>query len=100
MIVSNPTIISIKQIADIVNEELEPKGYKICTDIDPTSFDFETRSITTDTSRMRNVLGIEPINLKKTIIDSVYSYIEHGLFVPESNIKKEKSFSFMFFNKQ
>lgn len=93
-------MVTIKQIADIINEELEPKGYKICTDIDPDSLDFENRLVSADTSRMRNVLGIEPISLKQTIIDSIYSYMEHGIFIPEPEIKKEKSFSFIYFNKQ
>ncbi len=48
---------------------------------------------------MRDILGIEPIDFRKTIIDMAYSFFYQGILSPES-IKKTKSFSFIFFNKQ
>jgi hypothetical protein len=91
------TPITIKFIAEILNEELSPKGYKISTE----SLNDEDGKRTVnyiDNSRMVNVLGVSPIDLKKTLIDTVYSFIEHGIFKPEINRKKKKTFSFTYFN--
>ena len=97
LISSSNTPITIKFMAEILNEELSPKGYKISTE---SLNDEENKKILNliDNSRMVNVLGISPIDLKKTLIDTVYSFIEHGIFKPEFSRIRKKAFSFIYFN--
>lgn len=87
--------IPIQQWAEILQHELEPKGYKISTNADPIS-EKEKSLYNVDDSRMRNVLGIVPIDYRKTIIDTAYSLIKHKLIKP---YESKKSFSFQSFNK-
>jgi hypothetical protein len=51
---------------------------------------------------MIHVLGINPIDIKKTLIDTVYSFFEHGILKParDQDTKKKSSFSFIHFNKK
>ncbi len=97
LISSSNTPITIKLMAEILNEELSPKGYKISTE---SLNDEENKRILNmiDNSRMINVLGISPTEIKKTLIDTVYSFIEHEIFKPELNRRKKKAFTFLHFN--
>ena len=55
-----------------------------------------------DNYRMIHVLGITPIDIKKTINDTIYSFFDHGILKPisEQDTKKKSSFSFIHFNKK
>jgi nucleoside-diphosphate-sugar epimerase len=75
ILVSSNTTISMKQWADILNEEFGPKGYKIPTELD----NGKTLFAKIDDSRMRNVLGISPRDFKSTVIDMANSIIENKL---------------------
>ena len=81
------------QIANIVAKEFRPQGYKVPTRTGP-NFLFHImalfnevakrlvpdlgRKTEYDNSRLRNVLGITPIPVEKSILDMCYSMIETG----------------------
>jgi nucleoside-diphosphate-sugar epimerase len=88
--------ITLKQIAKILQEEFGPKGYKISTDADQIC-EKEKDAIIADDSLMRNILGIVPIDVKRTIIETAYSLIEQNLV---KRFEKKKSFRFQYFNKK
>ncbi len=100
LITSTKSTISIKKWAEILNEEFGPKGYKISIDSDVLN----EEHIQVDDSRMRNILGITPINLRQTIIDTANSLIEQRLIskpfsLSSSSNSQKKSFTFQYFNK-
>ena len=81
------------QIANVVDEEFRRQGYKIPTRTAPNFFfhivalfDGTVKRILPalgnksefDNSRLRNVLGITPIPIQKSILDMCYSLIETG----------------------
>ncbi len=80
--------------SEILVEEFGPQGFQISTDADSIT---ATPKIV-DNSRMRHILGITPIDIKKTIIDTIYSFFEHGILNPKPKFKKKSSFSFIHFN--
>ncbi len=96
MITSITEAITLKEIAKILKDEFEPKGFKISTDADQIS-EKEKDGFTVDDTLMRNVLGIEPIDFKQTIIETAYSLIEQNLVQP---FEPKKSFKFKYFNKK
>ena len=84
---------SMLEFALILAAEFDPKGYNVPTKVAPnffvrlaSVFDKSVNLITPmlgkkfkfENSRLRNVLQIEPIPLKKTIIDMANSMIEKG----------------------
>ena len=84
---------SIKEYADILAAEFGSKGYSVPTMVAPNFlirmyalFDKSVRMITPslgikynfDNSRMKNVLKIEPVPLKNTLVDMANSMIEKG----------------------
>jgi hypothetical protein len=79
-----------------LHEELGSKGYRISTEADPMCEKIKD-GLRIDDFRMRNVLGLTPIDSNKTIIDTAYSLIEQNLIKP---FEQKKSFSFQFFNKK
>ena len=96
MIASTTEAITLKDIAKILQEELGSKGYKISTSADAIC-EKQKDGLKVDDSRMRNVLGITPIDYKKTILDTAYSLIEQNLI---KQYEPKKSFSFQYFNKK
>ncbi len=79
LIVSSEKTIPCSKWLEIYNSEFVPKGFKeIHREFapDPNPGNRLSRS---DNSRMRTVLGIEPIDFKDTIVDTVNSFIEYGL---------------------
>jgi hypothetical protein len=80
-------------------EEFGPHGFQISTEADPIC---DPMPNVTDNYRMRHILGINPIDVKKTIIDTVYSFFEYGILNPDPNHDsiKKTSFSFIHFNKK
>lgn len=82
---------AIKDYADILSAEFGPKGYRVPTMVAPNFlirmyalFDKSVRMITPslgikysfDNTRMKNVLKVEPISLKNTLVDMANSMIE------------------------
>ena len=91
----------ISDLAQIYVEEFKEQGYNIPTRNAPdigikiySLFDKTTRLIlpsmgkvtTYDTSRMKNVLGVEARDVKDTLIDMAYTMIENG------QVKKTKKY--------
>ena len=75
IVASNIRFNSMKEFADILREEFEPKGFNIAKDEEPGPGN-NTR---VDNSRLIQVLGIEPIALKNTLVDMANSLIEAGI---------------------
>lgn len=73
-------MVPMKKWAEILKEEFEPKGFTISTESEPVKEKGSNAKI--DDTRMRKVLGITPIDFKKTLIDMANSFIEHGLVTP------------------
>lgn len=78
-ILSQPNLVSFKEMADILHEEFGPKGYKIPREEDSTGNDIPLSKASVDNSRMLNVLKISPFSLRQTLIDMANSLIENGL---------------------
>jgi len=74
-IVSEREFVTMKTIAEYLRAEFEPKGYKIPTEAEPGT---QSKS-TVNNSRLINDLKINPTPLKKTVIDMVQSFIDHGV---------------------
>jgi nucleoside-diphosphate-sugar epimerase len=99
LIVSKNDTDSLQQTAIWLNEEFSPKGYCISTKLAP---DFLVKIIGLfdrgvaflvpvlskkpkfDNTRYTSVLGIKPIDTKKSVIDMAHSLIEKGL-IPNYN---------------
>ena len=92
----------LSRIAEILSNEFKPQGYNIPLSTAPYAlvwllgwFDKSVRMILpsigkktkVDNARMREVLGVEPRDIKDTFIDMVYSMIEKGM------IKKTKAYN-------
>ena len=73
IITSSREFVPMKQWADILIEEFEAKGYQIPREVEENTKPL-TRSILDD-SRMINVLGLTPHDIKSTIIDMANSVI-------------------------
>lgn len=91
----------MKEIAQILSKEFKPQGYNVATANCPNPilwmtslFDKTIKMVMPnigkvykfDNARMKNVLGITPIEVKETLIDMAYSLIESGL------VKKTKKY--------
>ena len=83
----------MSEVAEIIQKEFDPQGYKIKTRKLPkfllwlgSIFDSSAKKIlpvvgkqlTYDTTPMKTVLGIESIDQQKMLIDMAYSLIEYG----------------------
>ena len=86
--------ISMKEMSNIIANEFKPQGYRIPSFVMPKfgvwvykAFDPSARLIypmigkmsTYANDRMRDVLGIQPENVSKSIIDTCYNLIELGI---------------------
>jgi nucleoside-diphosphate-sugar epimerase len=76
IIASLPRSLNMKEATEILREEYASKGYSNI----PTKLDqVEDPKTVFDNSRMVNILGITPIDYKKTILDMAESLINAGL---------------------
>lgn len=71
IIVSSPKNVSLSVIAKIVREA----GYKVAADLDER----QIVDSTFDDSNLRNILKIEPTDLKKSVLDTVESFVNFGI---------------------
>lgn len=77
-ILSQPNLVSFKEMADILHEEFGSKGYRISREEDSTDNDKPLSKASVDNSRMLDVLKITPFSLRQTLIDMANSLIENG----------------------
>ncbi|KAK3803721.1 hypothetical protein RRG08_047685 [Elysia crispata] len=90
-ILVNSELVFYPSLIRTVAEEMNPQGYKIPTKTMPnfvlrilSLFSSSIRTlreiaeIPVSTERFKNVLGIQPIPIKKTLIDMAYSLVEVG----------------------
>jgi nucleoside-diphosphate-sugar epimerase len=77
IVVSEKKFISMKQCADIARKYFPQ--YKLPTEEEPGNG--LGKYAQTDNSNLRNILGINPIDFDKTIIDMTNSLIEKGFFL-------------------
>lgn len=78
-ILTQPNLVSFKEMADILYEEFEQKGYKIPREEENEIDNKPLSKASVDNWRMLNVLKISPISLKQTLVDMANSLIENGL---------------------
>lgn len=93
ILISNTEPFTFQTYAKWLSEEFGPKGYKISTMVAPnrllkmvSCFDKRLEAVIPllgkspkfDNSRYINVLGIQPHDPKKSLIDMAYSMIEKG----------------------
>ena len=81
IIASSTNFIPMKTWAQILNEKYASQGFKIPLDVEQTPANGEKCKI--DDTRMRNVLGIEPTDFKKTVLDMAESLLAYGLAHPK-----------------
>lgn len=94
MIVSIREAYSFLEIARVLHDEFSSKNYKIPMTRAPnfivklgSFFDSTLTQLTNilsvktyyDNTRMVSILGVQPIDIKKTIVDAAYSLIEKGV---------------------
>ena len=65
----------MKFVADVLHEEFSSKGFKIPLEEEPGASEL---NVYLDNSRMINILGVKPIDPKKTLIDMANSLINNG----------------------
>lgn len=65
-------------VAEILAKEFKPQGYKISTTAAPEGQASTGREEHFDNTRMKEVLGIEPIGVSDMLLDMAYSMIENG----------------------
>jgi len=93
-----------KDLATILDNEFRPQGYDVTLREAPyvimkvrSFFDKGLHSIVADygkqlkvdSGRMINVLGINPIDLNRTVVDMAYSLIERGFVKKAANYKSQ-----------
>lgn len=92
-------------VAKLAEKEFKPQGYNIPTTVSPYAFlwlygrlDKTTRLLlpsvgkvnNMDNSRMRNVLGIQPRDVRESFIEMCYSMIEQGFIKKTSKYTGQK----------
>ena len=58
---------------------IEQAGYELNKNIDDPSNKDDYKNARIDNSNMRNILKIEPTELKKSVLDMVQSFFEYGI---------------------
>ncbi len=96
----------MRDMADTIAAEFKPMGYKISSMNLPKFglwifkwFSADAKMMyplvdveySYDTTKLKDILGIEPIDLNATIIDTCYSLIEYGVVPKTANYRNPKS---------
>ena len=91
---------------DTIAAEFKPMGYKVSSTNLPKfgswlfkwfsadakqMYPLVDKEFSFDTTKLREMLGIEPIDLNTTIIDTCYDLIEHGVVPKTANYKSQSS---------
>ena len=79
MITSLTRSISMREWVDILKDEFSAKGYSFPSKVDDSGAEAKCTTAIFDDTRMRNVLGITPRDLRATIVDMANSVIELGI---------------------
>lgn len=77
LITSGPNLFSIKNWLEILGQEFS--GHKFPEVVTNEEKAKDVKETLFDNSRMRNILGIEPIDFKTTIVDMTKSLIQYGI---------------------
>ncbi|XP_064456631.1 uncharacterized protein LOC135367346 [Ornithodoros turicata] len=103
-IVTNQSI-SVKDMATALAKEFKPHGYSICTAGAPyflmwlnSLVDKKSKLLLSntntasayDTSRMKDVLSLEPRDVQQSIVDTAYSMIQLGVVKKSKKMKKQE----------
>ncbi len=96
----------MRDMADTIAAEFKPMGYKISSMNLPKfglwivkwfsadakqMYPLVDKEFSYDTTKLKDILGIEPIDLNATIIDTCYSLIEYGVVPKTANYRNPKS---------
>lgn len=78
--ISGPNFLSLKECAMILKKTGHYRVVETFDEPEGAKRKFDTAKV--DNNRMRNLLGIEPIDFEKTLLDMAQSLIEFGLINP------------------
>ncbi|XP_065844529.1 uncharacterized protein [Oscarella lobularis] len=96
--------VAMTEIAQVLAKEFNPQGYNVSVHRLPTfvlwfskffsqkakvAYDYCGTFIRYDNSPMKNELGIEPIGIKESIIESAYSLIDKGIIPKKPGYRKQ-----------